>query len=256
MGQEKTMDFIDALILEHIKDFAKNTGGTLVSPPVPTWRRGDGIQSVTLDHVILINFQDNKATTVVEALGDIQHDHLCLSVDLDLTVFGEWAPGTPPTVPKGPRLESNTCSHIKSQMDLKTAVFNTDIEGKIMDGRMGASEAVEQTLQNKLSTVILLLTEEHQRVNTKEVKCGPHRDREQRERLREITTLALTTFATENANVVSIEKSEYDLTRIRGRSTNEDLVRTEHGPSCPACSEMVGMENVRGGRHRPGAIQK
>jgi hypothetical protein len=42
MGQEKTMDFIDALILEHIKDFAKNTGGTLVSPPVPTWRRGPG----------------------------------------------------------------------------------------------------------------------------------------------------------------------------------------------------------------------
>ena len=62
--------------------------------------------------------------------------------------------------------------------------------------------------------------------------------------------------ATENASVGSIEKSGYDRTRIRGRNTNEDLVRTEHGPSCPACSEMVGMENVRGGRHRPGAIQK
>ena len=62
--------------------------------------------------------------------------------------------------------------------------------------------------------------------------------------------------ATENASVGSIEKSGYDRTRIRGRSTNEDLARTEHGPSCPACSEMVGMENVRGGRHRPGVIQK
>ena len=30
-------------------DFAKNTGGNLVSPPVPTWIRGDGTH-----HVILI----------------------------------------------------------------------------------------------------------------------------------------------------------------------------------------------------------
>jgi hypothetical protein len=35
-------------------------------------------------------------------------------------------------------------------MDLKTEAFNADIEGEIMDGRMGASETVEQTLQNKL----------------------------------------------------------------------------------------------------------
>ena len=81
-------------------DFAKNTGGILVSPPVPTWRRGDGTQSVTLDHVVLINFQDSKATTVAESLGDIHHDHLCLSLDLDLTVFGEWVLDTPPTAPK------------------------------------------------------------------------------------------------------------------------------------------------------------
>ena len=61
---------------------------------------------------------------------------------------------------------------------------------------MGSSEVVEQILQNKLSTAILLLTEERQRVNTREVKRGPHRDREQRERLREIATLqiALTTL--------------------------------------------------------------
>jgi hypothetical protein len=57
---------------------------------------------------------------------------------------------------------------------------------------MGASEEVEQTLQNKLSTSILLLTEERQRVNTREIKRGPHRDREQRERLREIDTLKIT----------------------------------------------------------------
>jgi hypothetical protein len=100
-------------------DFAKNTGGTLVSPPVPTWRRGDGTQSATLDHVILINFQDSKVTTVAEALGDIQHDHLCL--------------------------ESKTWSHIKSQVDLKTAAFNTDIEGEIMEGRMGARTYWKQT---------------------------------------------------------------------------------------------------------------
>ena len=50
-------------------DFAKNTGGILVSPPVPTWRRGDGTQSASLDHVVLINFQNSKATTVAEALG-------------------------------------------------------------------------------------------------------------------------------------------------------------------------------------------
>ena len=38
--------------------------------------------------------------------------------------------------------------------------------------------------------------------------------------------------------------------------TAEDPAWTKHGPSRPARPEMVGMEDFRGGRHRPDAIQK
>ena len=61
-------------------------------------------QSVILDHVILINFQETKTKTVSEVLGDIQDDHLCLYVDLDLTLLWDWVPTLPVTDPKGPRL--------------------------------------------------------------------------------------------------------------------------------------------------------
>jgi hypothetical protein len=50
----------------------------------------------------------------------------------------------------------------------------------------GASEDVEQVLQNKLGTALAILTEERERVTTRETVRGPHRDKEQRERLREI----------------------------------------------------------------------
>ncbi len=43
-------------------------------------------QSVILDHVILINFQDTKTKTVSEDLGVLQDDHLYLHLDLDLTL--------------------------------------------------------------------------------------------------------------------------------------------------------------------------
>jgi hypothetical protein len=56
---------------------------------------------------------------------------------------------------------------------------------------IGASEAVEQVFQNKLGTALAILTEERQRVNTRETVRGPHRDKEQRERLREIATLQI-----------------------------------------------------------------
>jgi hypothetical protein len=46
-------------------------GGTLISPNVPTWRRGDGTQSTTLDHVILVNFPDKTIRVTAEAMGDI-----------------------------------------------------------------------------------------------------------------------------------------------------------------------------------------
>ena len=36
----------------------------------------------------------------------------------------------------------------------------------------------------------------------------------------------------------------------------EDLSWTKHGPTLPARPEMVGMEDDRGGRHRPDTIQK
>ena len=67
--QRKTSD--DVLL-----DFAKGIGDTLFSPKVPTWRRGDGTQSATLDHVILVNFRDVEVRVTTETLGDIQHDHL------------------------------------------------------------------------------------------------------------------------------------------------------------------------------------
>ena len=80
-------------------------------------------------------------------------------------------------------------------MSSKTEAFNADIEKRVKEGRVGTSGAVEEMLQIKLATAMDILTEERQRVTTREVKLSPHRDKEQRERLREITTLqiALTT---------------------------------------------------------------
>ncbi len=60
-----------------------------------------------------------------------------------------------------------------------------------LKGLLVSSEVVEQVLQNKLTTTLAVLTGERQRVSTKEVKRDPHRDKEQRERLREITTLQI-----------------------------------------------------------------
>jgi hypothetical protein len=58
-------------------------------------------------------------------------------------------------------------------------------------GVIGASEAVEQVFQNKLGTALAILTAERQRVTTRETMRGPHRDKEQRDRLREIATLQI-----------------------------------------------------------------
>ncbi len=58
-------------------------------------------------------------------------------------------------------------------------------------GLIGASEAVEQVLQNKLATAPEISTEERQQVTTREVVRGPHRDKEQREHLTEIATLQI-----------------------------------------------------------------
>jgi len=50
---------------------------------------------------------------------------------------------------------------------------------------------LEQVLQNKLGTALAILTAERQRVTTRETMRGPHRDKEQRDRLREIATLQI-----------------------------------------------------------------
>jgi hypothetical protein len=57
-----------------------------------------------------------------------------------------------------------------------------------MEDLMGLSETVELILQNNLSTSLLLLNEERHMVNTREVKRGPHRDREQKEKREGQTT--------------------------------------------------------------------
>ncbi len=77
---------------------------------------------------------------------------------------------------------------------------------------MNTDTVVEWMLQNKLKTVLSVLVEDRQRTVTKETKRGPHRDKEHRERLREITTLQIT------------------LTTLGrpGREDNEDL--GEQGP--------------------------
>ena len=171
--------------------FTKKIGGTLISPSGPTWRRGDGTQSATLDHVILLNFPNMAATATTEAMGDIQHDHLCVKVSLDSTIFGEGAPSNPPKTSTGPRLEAKTWSQVRSRVDSTTDVFNLEVEKKLQEGKLGASEAVEQILQNKLSTALTILAETRQRITTREAKRGPHKDREQRERLRDIATLQI-----------------------------------------------------------------
>ena len=147
---------------EALTSFSQRIGGTLVSPNVPTWRRGDGTQSATLDHVILVNFPDKTIRVTAEALGDIQHDHLCLKLGLDSTVFGEWSPINPPNTSTGPRLEAKTWSKIRKRVDESTESFNQDIETKLQKGVIGASEAVEQVFQNKLGTALAILTEERQ----------------------------------------------------------------------------------------------
>jgi hypothetical protein len=74
---------------------------------------------------------------------------------------------------------------------------------KLQKGVIGANEAVEQVFPNKLGTALAILTEERQqRVTTREAVRGPHRDKEQRERLREIATLqiALTVLKRHTSN--------------------------------------------------------
>jgi hypothetical protein len=88
-------------------------------------------------------------------------------------------------------LEAKTWSKVRKRVDESTDAFNRDMETKLQKGVIGASEAVEQVFQNKLGTVLAILTEERQRVNIREVVRGPHRDKEQRERLREIATLQI-----------------------------------------------------------------
>jgi hypothetical protein len=139
----------------------------------------------------LVNFPGTEAKAAAVALGDIQHDHLCLQIDLDAMIFGEWAPHSPPTASTGPRLESKTWSRIKSRVKSMTETFNMEVEKQSREGLMDASTAVERMLQNKLTTALSLLAEDQQRSVTKEVKRAPHRDKEQRERLREITTLQI-----------------------------------------------------------------
>jgi hypothetical protein len=90
---------------EALTSFSQRIGATLISPNVPTWRRGDGTQSATWDHVILVNFPDKTIRVTAEALGDIQHDHLCLKLGLDSTVFGDRAPEGLLNTSTGPRLE-------------------------------------------------------------------------------------------------------------------------------------------------------
>ena len=79
---------------EDLTSFSQRIGGTLVSPNVPTWRRGDGTQSATLDHVILVNFPDKTIRVTAETLGDIQHDHLCLKLGLDSAKPSQHVNGT------------------------------------------------------------------------------------------------------------------------------------------------------------------
>jgi hypothetical protein len=54
---------------ETLMGSSQRIGGTLVSPNVSTWRRGDDTQSATLDHVILVNFQDTVISVTAETLG-------------------------------------------------------------------------------------------------------------------------------------------------------------------------------------------
>ncbi len=95
-----------------------------------------------------------------EALGDIHHDHLCLKLGLESTVFGQWAPLSPPNTSTGPRLEAKTWTKIRKRVDESTESFNRDIETKLHKGVIGASKAVEQVFQNKLETALAILTEE------------------------------------------------------------------------------------------------
>ncbi len=104
----------------------------------------------------------------VEALGDIQYDHLCLKLGLDSTVFGKWVP-------------------------------------------------------------INHLHPERHRVTTIEAGRGPYRDKEQRDRLRDIVTLqiALTVLKRPKAN--SKEGSEEQAgarDRARRKTQSWILVRS------------------------------
>jgi hypothetical protein len=145
---------------EALTSFSQRISGTLIFPNVPTWRRGDGTQSATLDHVILVYFPDKTIRVTAEALGDIQHDHLCLKLGLDSTVFGDRAPEDPLNTSTGPRLEAKTWSKVRKRVDESTEAFNRDMEMKLQKGVVGASEAVEQVFQNKLGTALAILTEE------------------------------------------------------------------------------------------------
>ena len=124
---------------------------------------GDGTQSATLDHVILVNFPDTSIRVTAEALGDIQHDHLYLKLGLDSTIFGRWAAISPPNTSTGPRLEAKTRSKVRQRVDDSTAVFNRDVETKLHRDVIGVNEAVDQVFQNKLGTALAILTEERQR---------------------------------------------------------------------------------------------
>ncbi len=88
-------------------------------------------------------------------------------------------------------METKTWSKVRKRVDDSTETFNRDMDTKLHRGVIGASEAVEQVFQNKLGTALAILTVERQRVTTRETMRGPHSDKEQRERLREIATLQI-----------------------------------------------------------------
>ena len=102
---------------DDLLDFSTKICDTLICPPGPIWRRGDGTSSATLDHVILVNFPSTETKVTAEAPGDIQHDHLCLQLGLDSMIFGKRVPNSPPTMSTGLRLEGKTWSHIRSRVD-------------------------------------------------------------------------------------------------------------------------------------------
>jgi hypothetical protein len=126
-------------------------------------------------------------------------------------------------------LEAKTWSKVRKRVDESTESFNRDMEMKLQKGVLGASEAVEQVFQNKLGTALAILTEERQRVTTREAVRGPQRDKEQRERLREIATLpiALTVLKRPTGNSEEgLEEQSGARDRVRRKMQSWAVIRS------------------------------